>query len=152
MLLLECLVYMAVFVILVGIGTAVFFLCWDHSKALIYATGDISSALRAGECWRADVRDATGKISVETTATGEVMRIPEAEREVAYHFESGEVRRQITPNNFPQLLLSKVKTSQVKMDVRGEVNAWRWELELTERRQETRLPLLFTFEAAQTKP
>src|SRR5271154_7202025 len=96
-LLVECLVYIAVFGILLGIGTAAFYFCWDHSKALIYATDDISSALRAGERWRADVRAATGKISVETTATGEVVRIPEVGKEIVYHFGLGEVRRQITP-------------------------------------------------------
>ena len=40
----------------------------------------------------------------------------------------------------------------MKPDARGEVRAWRWELELAPRRKETHLPLLFTFEAAQTKP
>jgi hypothetical protein len=151
-LLMECLMYLAVFAILLGGATTVFYFCWDHSKAMIYATDDIASALRAGERWRADVRAATGKISVETAATGEVVRIPETEREIVYRFESGEVRRQIASENFSQLLLPKVRTSQMKMDARGEVTAWRWELELTERRKETQLPLLFTFEAAQTKP
>jgi hypothetical protein len=148
----ECLMYLAVFAILLGGATTVFYFCWDHSKAMIYATDDIASALRAGERWRADVRAATGKISVETAATGEVVRIPETEREIVYRFESGEVRRQIASENFSQLLLPKVRTSQMKMDARGEVTAWRWELELAERRKETQLPLLFTFEAAQTKP
>src|ERR1700689_2092772 len=85
-LLVECLVYIAVFAILLGIGTATFYFCWDHSKALIYATDDIASALRAGELWRADVRAATGKISVKTMATGEVVRIPEAKKEIIYRF------------------------------------------------------------------
>ena len=151
-LLTECVVYIAVFAILTGIGTAAFYLCWDHSQALIYATDDITSALRAGEHWRADVRGATGKISVETTATGELVRIPETEKEIVYRFESGEVRREIPASKNSQLLLPKVKTSQMKADARGTVSAWRWELELTPRRKETQLPLLFTFEAAQTKP
>jgi hypothetical protein len=37
-------------------------------------------------------------------------------------------------------------------DARGPVQAWRWVLQLTERRKENHLPLRFTFEAAQTKP
>jgi hypothetical protein len=151
-LLLECLVYIAVFGILLGIGTVAFYLCWDQSKALIYATDDISSALRAGERWRADVRAASGKISVETTAAGEVVRIPETEKEIIYRFAAGGMRRQTASSDFSELLLPKVKTSQMKMDARGEVAAWRWELELTGRRKETRLPLRFTFEAAQTQP
>ena len=152
MLLMECLVYIAVFAILLGGATTVFYFCWDHSEALIYATDDIASALHAGERWRADVRAATGKITVETNATGEVVRIPEGARTIFYRFESGEVRRQISASDNPQLLLANVKASQMEMDARGGVSAWRWELELTPRRKETHLPLLFTFEAAQTKP
>jgi hypothetical protein len=106
--------------------------------------------LRAGERWRADVRGATGKISVETTASGEVVKIPEGEKEIFYRFNSGELRRQIGGVNF--LLLPKVKSSEMKMETRGDVTAWQWELELVQRRKETHLPLLFTFEAAQTKP
>lgn len=151
-LLVECLVYIAVFAILLGIGTAAFYFCWDHSKALVYATDDISSALRAGERWRADVRGATGKISVETTAAGEAVRIPAADKEIVYRFESGEVRREVTPPNISQPLLPKVKASQMKLETRGGVTAWRWELELTPRRREMQLPLRFTFEAVQPKP
>ena len=150
--LVECLVYFSVFAILMGVGFGAFYLCWDHSKALVYATDDIGAALRVGEHWRADVRAATGKISVESTAAGEVVRIPETEKEIVYRFESGEVRREISTLKNSQLLLQKVNTSQMRTEERAGVTAWRWELVLTERRPETQLPLLFTFEAAQTKP
>ena len=63
-LLIECLVYVFVFAILLGGATTVFYFCWDHSRAVIFTTDDIASALRAGERWRADVRAATGKITV----------------------------------------------------------------------------------------
>jgi hypothetical protein len=152
MALLECLVYISVFAILLGGATTVFYFCWDHSNALIGVTDEIASALHTGERWRADVRDATGKITVETTATGELVRIPEGARVVFYRFESGEVRRQISTADNAQLLLANVKTSQMQMDARGAVSAWRWELELLPHRKEIHLPLQFTFEAAQMKP
>ncbi len=145
--LIECIVYIAVFGILLGIGTGTFFFCWDHTRAVLYATNDIESALRAGECWRADVRAATGKITVKTAATGEVVTIPEGEKNIFYHFAAGELRRQAASENISQLLLSKVKTSDMQAEPHGNVTAWRWELELIERRKETHLPLLFTFEA-----
>lgn len=151
-LLIECVVYIGVFAILLGIGTAVFYFCWDHSKAMIRASDDITSALHVGERWRADVRNATGKISLETNDAGEVLRIPEAKDEVVYHFENGGVRREIPGRHISQLLLSRVKTSQVKTETRGGVKAWRWELELAPRHKEAILPLRFTFEAAETKP
>jgi hypothetical protein len=97
------------------------------------------------------VRAATGKISVATTAAGEVVRIPETEKEIVYRFEAGEVRRQIAAETFSQLLVPRVKASQMKRDARGEVTAWRWELELGPRRRETHLPLRFTFEAVPAK-
>ena len=151
-LLVECMVYLVVFVILVGGATAVFYFCWDHSAAVIYATDDISTALNAGERWRADVRSATGKITVESNSTGQVVRIPEGERQVLYRFNAAEIRRQDSPEKPFQLLLSRVKASQMETEMRGGVTAWRWELELAQHRKETHLPLLFTFEAAQVKP
>ena len=152
MFLLECLVYLSIFVILLGGATTVFYFCWDHTQALIYTTDDITSALHTGERWRADVRAATGIITVETTATGELARIPEGAKSVSYRFESGEVRRQVSTSDYQELLLAKVKTSEMKPDARGAVTAWRWELEVLPRRKEAQLPLLFTFEAAQMKP
>lgn len=151
-LLVECLVYIAVFGILVGGGMAAFYFCWDHTRAVIFATDDISAALRAGEHWRADVRGATGEISSQTTATGEVVRIPESGQAIIYRFESGTVRREGPAANSSQLLLPKVKTSQMQPETRGAVNAWRWEVELTPRRKEARLPLRFTFEAVPATP
>jgi len=151
-LLIECLVYIVVFAILLGMGTAAFYFCWDHTKSLIYATDDIGSAMRAGERWRAEVRTATGKITVELSPAGEVVRIPGRGKEFIYRYAAGELRREVSPLKNPQVLFSNVKSFRMESAMRGGVLAWRWELELTERRQENHLPLLFTFEAAQTKP
>ena len=147
-LLIECLVYIGVFAVLLGIGYGAFYVCWDYSKALHYVTDDINAALHAGERWRADIRNATGKITVETTAAGELLRIPCGTNVVLYRFNGGEIRRQMASSDFSESLLPTVKASQMVMDARGLVSAWRWELELKSRRKEARLPLLFTFEAA----
>ena len=150
--LIECMVYIAVFMILSSVAMGTFYLYWDHSKALIMATDDVSAALTAGERWRADVRNATGTITVETTASGETIKIPEGGTEVVYRFASGELRRQIGSANFNSFPFTKVLSSEMKSDSRGSVTAWCWELELAQRRRETHIPLLFTFEAAQKTP
>jgi hypothetical protein len=150
--LIECMVYIAVFAILTGIGLASFYFCWNHTRATIYAADEVESALRAGEGWRADVRAATGKISIETTAAGEVVTIPEGERKILYRFAAGELRREVAGQNISRLLLPKVRASEMKTEARAGVTAWRWELAVTPRRKESFLPLLFTFEAAQAKP
>lgn len=150
--LIECLVYIAVFGLLLGMGTAAFYFCWDHTRAVVFTSAEIESTLRTGEIWRADVRAATGKISVETAAAEEIVRIPEGKKEVIYRFNGGELRREIPSQNQSRLLLAKVKSSEMKTESRAGVTAWRWEVELTPRRKEAHLPLLFTFAAAQTKP
>jgi len=147
-LLIECLVYLSVIVVILGLGLGAFYVCWDYSKALHYATDDINAALHAGERWRADIRNATGKITVETTPEGERLRIPQGTDELIYSFNAGEVHRQLASSDFSELLLPKVTVSQMVTEKRGPVAAWRWEVELTPHRKETRLPLLFTFEAA----
>jgi hypothetical protein len=147
-LLIECLVYLSVFVVILGLALGAFYVCWDYSKALHYATDDINAALHAGERWRADIRSATGKITVETTPEGERLRIPHGAGEIIYNFNVGEVRRQIASSGFSELLLPGVKVSQMVTETRGPVAAWRWEVEMAPRRKETHLPLLFTFEAA----
>jgi hypothetical protein len=150
--LIECLVYIVVFSILFGLGTGAFFFCWNHTRAVIYTTNDIESALRAGEGWRRDVRAATGVISVESTATNQIVTIPEGGQTVRYRLGGGELWRQAVPGAVFVLLLPKVKSSHMLSEPRGSVAAWRWNLQLVERRREIHMPLLFTFEAAAHNP
>jgi Tfp pilus assembly protein FimT len=147
--LIECLVYVAVLAIMTGLALGAFYVCWDGFRALISTTDDVSAALRAGEHWRADVRAATGTISVENSASGQIVKIPENGNQIVYAFSSNEMRRQVGSDGFSQLVLPKVKSSEMKSDVRGGVRAWHWELELPERPKGPHVPMLFTFEAAQ---
>lgn len=148
----ECLMYIALFLMLTSAAMVSFYFCWDGSKMLISATDDVSAALRAGERWRADVRSASGSISVEMTSSGEVVEIPEEGTQIVYRFDSGAVQRQVGNEKFPQVVLPRVKSSEMESEARGSVTAWRWELELAPHRKDIHLPLLFTFEAAQKGP
>ncbi|HEX3624973.1 MAG TPA: hypothetical protein VH280_06035 [Verrucomicrobiae bacterium] len=148
-LLIECMVYLAVLVILISIALGAFYTCWNGFGAMISTTDDVRAALHAGERWRADVRSASGTISIESTASGQVVNIPEDGKQIIYSFDSGEMRRQMGLKGLSQLVLPKVKSSEMKSDVRGGVKAWQWELELPERPRGPHVPMLFTFEAAQ---
>lgn len=150
-LLIECLVYCAVFVILLGIGTAAFCFCWDHTRAVILTANDIESALRAGESWRADVRAATGTISVKSLPSGQVVAIPEGKKVVRYRLADGELSREVSPPDGSRVLLEKVKASEMKTEPNSAVTAWHWELEVTPPRADARFPLLFTFAAVQPR-
>jgi Tfp pilus assembly protein FimT len=146
--LLECLVYIAVFAILLGIGTAAFFYCWDHTQANMATASEVESALRAGETWRADVRAATGKITVSEGTEGEVVEIPGPAGKVVYRWVEGELLRENGPSNHPRLLLQRVVRSAMQTETRAGVPAWRWELELKPPRRMPNFPVRFTFLSA----
>jgi hypothetical protein len=150
--LIECISYVAVFLILSAVAMGSFYLCWDHSKALISASDDISAALHAGERWRADVRAASGTITIEPTDHGQVVKIPIGEKEIVYLFNSNKVERQAGSVSLPVLLLPRVIGSEMKPDPRNGVTAWHWELQVAQRRKEMHTQLLFTFEAVQKMP
>lgn len=151
-LLLECVVYIAVFVIILTGAMAAFYLCWDNSKALIYTSDDVSRVLQVGEGWRADVRAATGRITVETTVDGDRVVIPAGKKQIVYRVAAGEMRREVPSTTDTRVLLTRVQTSSMKPAGRGAVDAWRWDVSLSARRNQVHLPLQFTFEAVPPQP
>ena len=144
--LIECLVYMSVLTIVLGIGSAAFYRCWDDNKAITRNGNDIVRTLKAGEIWRDDMRAATGPIQIATTNSEQIMRIPRGNGELIYSFADGEVRKQMDRNSAWQIVLAKVKSSQMQIDKREQVTAWRWEVELEATRKNTHTHPLFTFE------
>src|ERR1700722_15222612 len=110
--LIECLVYMVVFMMLSGAAMCAFYFCMEGSQRLISGTDDISAALTAGERWRADVRNASGEINIEKTASGEVVKIQEGESQIVYAFGNGEMRRLIGSQSSAKPLLPEVKLSE----------------------------------------
>lgn len=146
--LIECIVYFAVFLILTGYATVSFYLLWDNSTALGYTADNVNSALRAGEMWRADIRNATGRIHTENSADGALLKIPAGKDEIIYRFSGDSVWRKSAAAGSPVLVLSHVKASEMQSDNRHQIQAWKWDLEMIPHRARARVPLLFTFEAA----
>ena len=147
-LLAELLVYMTVLLIIVAVGYAAMFRCWDASAALRRNTRDISSAVQAGERWRDDVRGATGQIRLETNSLDQVLYLPHNGNEIAYLFSTNTVLRRIGTNTWTPLL-ENVQSSSIHPDRRQHVTAWQWDLELQTRAKKnlTRIKPLFTFVA-----
>jgi Tfp pilus assembly protein FimT len=142
----ECLVYISVMAVILGIGLMAFYRCWDDNKAITRNGNDIVRTLKAGETWRADMRAATGPIHVVTTSSEQTVRIPSGKKDLTYSFANGELRKR-TGNDSPwYVVLPKVKSSQMEMDKRDAVTAWRWELELASQRKNAKVRPLFTFE------
>jgi len=147
MMLVECIAYIGLFFLVMGVTFKLFYVCWDNSKSYRRSADAITAALNAGERWREDVRAASGPLRVDNPSGGEVLFIPEKSGEVAYRFSDGALWRRVGPDAGWIQALPRVKSSRMETDPRGRVTAWRWEVELTVHQKETRMLPLFTFEA-----
>lgn len=143
-LLIECLVYILVLFILLGVSYLALFRCIDNSVALRRNADDISKALHIGECWRADVRSATGKIRFQETNFVQVLYLPNSRGQTVYCFASNSISRSYNGRPWSQLL-TNIASSSMAPDPRKTVVAWRWDLELKPRRNNSRICPLFTF-------
>ncbi len=143
-LLIECLVYIGVLFILLGICYLALFRCIDNSVALRRNADDISKALHTGERWRADVRSATGNIRLEQTNLVQVLYLPNPLGQTIYCFATNSICRSYNGGAWSQLL-TNVALSTMAPDPRKTVAAWRWDLELKPRRNNSRICPLFTF-------
>ncbi len=148
--LLEAVVYVAVFFLLTGVATTAFYECWDSSKALVRDTEDITRCLRAGEQWRADIRAASGPVEFGVLGAGRILRIPTASGDVVYTLKGNELRRAGGPAP-ESVVLRRVQSCDMQTESLGAATIWRWELELASKRTPVRVRPLFTFSAVSTQ-
>jgi len=153
--LIEALVYIAVLMALLGVAYSAMYRGIDSSIALRRNADDITSALHAGELWRADLRSATGQPRLENSDAGQLLYLDAARGAIAYRFSTNAVFRRLGAGTWVRLLPS-VKSSTMTADPRQHVTAWRWELELQPRAsgsvKPSRIRPLFTFTAVPGRP
>ena len=154
-LLIEALVYIGVVAALLGVAYAAAYRSIDRSIALRRSVDDITSALHAGERWRADVRNASGRVRLENTEAGQLLYLDGPRHAVVYSFTTNAISRRLDTGPWVRLL-PNVKSSTMSADQRERVTAWRWELELQTRAtrsvKPSRIRPLFTFLAVPERP
>jgi hypothetical protein len=147
MVLIDCLIYIAVLLVVLELAFSVFYHAMESSRLLRRSADDIAAAMRTGERWRQDVRTATAAPTTEASPAGQLLHLPHPSGEIIYRFSEGKLSRQAGANAPWTDLLSGIKSSRMEADPRRKVVAWRWELELNPRRKSARVVPLFTFEA-----
>jgi hypothetical protein len=140
--LLDLLVYISLLAIVLVLAGVVFDRGMRESTAIQRNVADIERTLKAGERWRADMRAATAPVRLEKIDGHDVLIIPHGNEQLLYRLGEKDIRR----GN--EVALAGVKTARMIEERRGQVVAWRWEIELEQRRQEGKLRPLFTFLAA----
>jgi len=153
----ECLVYIAVSSVLLGLAFAAFYRVMENAKGLRRNAADIARVLQAGERWREDIHRATGPLRLANSpgAVEQAFHVPQRSGEVIYFFTGTNLLRRAGPDAPWREALAGVKVSRMNRDRRERVTAWRWELELNTGRKKPLVRPLFTFQAAapaQEKP
>ena len=149
-LLVECLMYMAVWSVVVGLALATFYRAWDNSRSLTRYTEDMARALKVGERWRAEVRQANApvKLVTEPGIADQAFHIPQAGGEIVYFCTGTNLLRRVGEEGPWMVVLPALKASRMLSDSRDSVSSWRWELELASSpKRPTRIRPLFTFQA-----
>ena len=140
--LLECLAYLGVFFIVLGVAFGAYYRMDEQTRGFTRNSADIIRAMQAGERWRADVRAATNTMQFEEN---QELRLTTRSGEVSYFFRDRTMWRQGFDQKRSELFLSNVKASAMKADTRPQVKAWRWEIELLTKRTNATVRPLFTF-------
>jgi Tfp pilus assembly protein PilE len=144
--LLECLVYIAVFAVVLDLSFVAYYRYDQHTRNLRRNADDIVRTMHAGERWREDVRTAIAP----PHAIENGLVIPQQSGEVVYIFADDAVWRQTATNRVA--VLRQVKVSTIAADSRQRVNAWRWELELASPQKVVLVRPLFTFTTVVRRP
>jgi len=145
----ECLIYISVWSILLGLSFAAYYRVLDNTTRLRRSAADIARVLQAGERWREDVRHATGPlklVGIDGTAE-QAFHVPQASGDVVYYFTGTNLLRRAAADAPWLETLARVKTSRMNKDARGRVVAWRWEVELNPGKKKSAVRPLFTFQA-----
>jgi hypothetical protein len=143
----ECLIYLAVSSVLLGLAFAAFYRVMDNAKGLRRNAAEITRVLQAGERWREDIHHATGPLQLDTreNAVEEMLHIPQQSAQVVYWYTGKNVLRRAGPGAPWIETLGGVKRSHIVRDARSPIFAWRWEVELNSGKKLPLIRPLFTF-------
>lgn len=130
--LVEALVYISLVFVVLGTGYAVMYRCVENSVLLRRNAQDMTTALNAGERWRADIRASRLPLQIENSEIGQTLRLKGEAGEVVYRFETNTVTRRVQGQPVIRLL-SDVRSSAMRASPRQKVIAWQWEVELLPR-------------------
>ncbi len=121
--LIECLAYIVLLGAITGVAMVALGRLWATTGRMARSGDSLAAALRAGERWRADVRDARGPIVAMPDGTG--CRIPAASGAIEWRWRDGLVWRRAMESD--AVWLGPVVVSTMASEARDGVQAWRWE-------------------------
>ena len=148
--LVECMVYIALVMLIVGLGLNMYLRLLGFHRDLERNNNDITRVLRAGEIWRADIRSAESvAVSTENDTTVR-LELRNHDDLVSYRFEDETLWRSIGDGSAASPFLGGVADCRFIKETRDQVSAWRWEIHLKTKKKTVRIDPRFSFLAVST--
>lgn len=146
--LVEALVYMALFAIVTGMATHFFLDTMSTSRNLREAGEDILRVGRFGDLWRQDVRHGRFVLPSNGPSPGTLCRIKREDGAVITYRTIDDTLTRETSDN--KLTVLKRVDSCALEKMQGSVDAWRLDIELQPRKHPADTRPLFSFIGART--
>ena len=160
--LIEMLVYIVLFSAFILVVFETYFSSKTVARGIQWKASAIIQVMYAGERWRQDIRDATSPPQIIQSSLPNpddlsdiieltTLKIIKPSETNWYTFRGDHVFRMssLLPTKW-ELVLDKVDSSKMVEKQRGEVTAWRWEVEL--KAKKVPIQPLFTFLSVPKKP
>ncbi|MFO1496944.1 MAG: hypothetical protein U1G07_00860 [Verrucomicrobiota bacterium] len=144
--LVECLLYIGLLALVMGVAFSAFYRCLADSRSLARNTEDIINVLRAGEMWRADLRQAQTEPEWMARAGVKACEIRQTNGLIAYILADGAIWRR-EGQDAPVQLVPRVREFKVSKEQQSYVTSWRCDIELQTRSKGARVRPLFSFQA-----
>ncbi len=149
--LIDCLVYVALFAVLLTCATRFFSVVYHHNKASASAASYTIAALDAARHWRRDIANAKGEPKLIRDDLFDVIRIDQANgNQVSYRVNGTRLERNDGTEWIP--IIRRVASSVMLPDQREHVRAWRWELAMETKSRFLGDPVRFSFTAVPGHP
>ena len=149
--LIETIVYIALFVFLLGCGTRYFNIVYYQHKAVASIAGYTTLAMDGAKHWRRDIANAKTAPRLIRNDQFDVIEIDQAAGgQISYRLNSSTLERHNGEEWIP--IIRRVVSSVMIPDQREHVRAWRWELALETKSQYVGDPLRFSFVAVAGYP
>ena len=143
--LVECMVYLAVVMVILGLALNVYLKLLGFHRDLERNSNDIARTTKAGEIWRTDVRSATGPIQIEKKTDELLLTIPNEQGSTDYTFRDGSLWRQESGEPAPRPFLTQLATCKFTQESRTYVDAWSWDVTLKTKKKTVRIEPQFSF-------
>jgi hypothetical protein len=154
LLLMECLVYLSLWFVIVGVGFGLFYQVYSQAKHLARTADDIGRVLKAGERWRQEVRasELAPRWQSTESGVGDELLLGGETTWVAYRCTTTNLLRRTAADPEWREFLGGLKACALHCDERGPVVSWRWEIEIQARVPRPSIRPRFTFQAVSPLP